>query len=213
MPLNARGLTFGYTRDTPILRGLSLTVEPGESVSVMAPSGAGKSTLLALLGGLLQPWEGEVELTVGADGAARTLVAWVFQRPRLMTHRTALDNVTIAALAQGYDRREAEARARTALGEFGVAALAGRRARHISGGEAQRVALARAAVASPALVLADEPTANLDRTSADAVAATLLRGYRRSAVVMVTHDPRIAAAATRQLELIGGDLVPMETNP
>ena len=213
MPLSARDLTFGYTRGTPILRGLSLTVEAGESVSVMAPSGTGKSTLLALLGGLLQPWEGEVELTVGVDGATRSLVAWVFQRPRLMMYRTALDNVTIAALAQGFNRSEAEARARTALDDFGVATLAGRRAREISGGEAQRVALARAAVGEPALVLADEPTANLDRTSADAVAATLLKGYRRSAVVMVTHDPRIAAAATRQLELVGGDLVPMARNP
>ncbi len=207
MSLTARGVTFGYARDEPLLRDVELHVDDGRSAVVMGPSGSGKSTLLSLLGGLRRPAAGSV--TIGGPTGERTRprLSWVFQSMHLIGARTVLDNVAVAALSLGFPRRASEDRARTALDRFGVGTLAARRQSTLSGGQAQRVALARAAVGEPLVVLADEPTANLDRRTADAVLAVLFSGFPTSALVVTTHDPAVAAAGSAAYDLLDGALV------
>lgn len=205
MSLTALGLRFAYANGDLLLDGLDLSVATGSSVSITAPSGTGKSTLLAVLGGLRRPLAGSVRIDPDPE-ANRPEVAWVFQAMHLLGRRTALDNVALGALARGSTRPEAEERALGELDRFGVAHLARRGQRSISGGESQRVALARAAVADPLVVLADEPTANLDRRNADRVIDVLMTGFPRAALVVATHDPAVAAAAGVSFELAGGRL-------
>ena len=202
--LVAEGLGFRFAGGPVLIVHLSLRVDAGESVAVMAPSGTGKTTLLTLLGGLRRPDSG----TVTIDGLAPHpgLVSWVFQRMALLTERTVLDNVAIPSLARGARRSEAEDRARDALVAFGVDEFAARRARDISGGQAQRVAMARAAAVRTPLVLMDEPTANLDRATADGVIEVMLGGFLHAAVVVATHDPAVAARADRVYQLDRGRL-------
>jgi ABC-type lipoprotein export system ATPase subunit len=165
----------------------------------MAPSGVGKTTLLAVLGGLLKPQSGSVVIRVAESNQERfpsdVTVSWVFQEMNLLTARTALDNVAIAAMARGHRRREAELLAFEALDQFGVGDLAQRRLLSLSGGQSQRIALARAVVGEPMLVLADEPTAKLDHKTAMAVAESLTKGFPQAPVVVATHDRAVADLA------------------
>jgi tungstate transport system ATP-binding protein len=187
LPLSLRGLSFtaGGRR---LLGPLETSVAaPGVSV-ILGPNGAGKSLLLRLLHGLLPPSAGALDWNGAAPAAARRRQAFVFQRP-LLLRRSALRNVTYALALAGVPRRQRRPRALAALQAAGVAGLAQRPARVLSGGEQQRVALARALATEPAVVLLDEATANLDPAATRAVEAVVLRlradGVK---VIMATHD-------------------------
>ncbi|MDR0593442.1 MAG: ATP-binding cassette domain-containing protein [Bifidobacteriaceae bacterium] len=202
MSLRAVGLSFAYPHGELLLKDLDLAVPWGTSAAIMAPSGIGKSTLLAVLGGLRRPSSGFVEISPDGGPAhaspetVRPAVAWVFQSMQLLLGRTVLDNVALVGMPRGFDRARAEGLAYVELRRFGVDALAHRLVRSLSGGQRQRVALARAAMADPLVVLADEPTANLDRASALGVAEVLIGQFSRASVVVATHDPAVARLAS-----------------
>lgn len=186
-----------------LFRGLSATLEPGEIHALVGPSGSGKSTLLSLLAGWLQPLEGSM------DAQGITAVSWVFQGAHGMARRTVLDHVSHPFLCRGHRRHEADQRASALLQTFGLGHLVGRAFFELSGGEAQRLMFARAIAAEPDLLLIDEPTAQLDRSTASRVneVVSALASPRRI-VVVATHDPRTQAACTRTIDLAqhrGGD--------
>ena len=197
----------------PILRGIDFSVKRGEAVAVLGPSGAGKSTLLAVIAGLERPDQGTVKVAgedltpLDEDGLAlvrRRAIGIVFQSFRLIPTMTALENVAVPLELAG--RRDAFAVARSALESVGLS----HRLRHfpsqLSGGEQQRTALARAFATRPAVLLADEPTGNLDRATGAQV-IDLLFGLRNDAattLVLVTHDPAIAARCDRIVQIAEG---------
>jgi putative ABC transport system ATP-binding protein len=218
--LEARGLGKTYaTGEVPVeaLRGVDLAVEPGEFVSVMGASGCGKSTLLHLLGGLDRPTTGEVWLSgrrVDRLGEAqwsvlrRTQIGFVFQFFNLIGNLTAADNVELPALLAGESPGEARRRRQALLAELGLADKATAVPARLSGGQQQRVALARALVNRPTVLLADEPTGNLDSGSAREVLALLQRlNEGGQTIVLVTHDPRVAATADRVVTMRDGRIV------
>ena len=200
------------------LKGVSLSIDEGDFVAVMGPSGCGKSTLLQLLGGLDRPDSGRIKLgaeeLTALDDDALTLVrrrriGFVFQFFNLVPVMTALENVALPLTLDGTNVKDANDRARSWLERLGL----GDRLHHLpdqlSGGQQQRMAIARALVTEPVLVLADEPTGNLDSKAADDTAALLrsLSDQHGRTVLMVTHDPRIAACARRLVFLKDGQLV------
>jgi putative ABC transport system ATP-binding protein len=198
----------------PAVRGVSLNVERGEFVAVTGPSGAGKSTLLHLLGGLVHPDQGELHLDgrrVDRLGEAAWAVlrrrhyGIVFQSGNLLSNLTVADNVELPALLTGVPSRTARARRHELLGELGLANKAASGPSSLSGGERQRVALARALVNDPDILLADEPTGNLDSRSTREVLA-LISSYHRPdrTVVLVTHDAQVASSADRVISLFDG---------
>src|SRR5205814_3986734 len=196
-----------------ILNGVDLEVQAGEVVAVLGRSGSGKSTLLHLLGGLDRPDAGRITLA-GHDitrqsprALARTRlrhVGFVFQSFHLIEELSGEENVLLPARLPGAGR-DGERRARRLIGELGLIEIAGRRPHELSGGEQQRLAIARALVNDPELVLADEPTGNLDQDNGAMVLA-LLRNLHDRAVVLVTHEPEAAAIADRVLHLRDGRL-------
>ena len=224
--VRARGLTRRYRdgrHERLALAGVDLDVRPGEYVVVFGRSGAGKTTLLNLLGGLDRPDEGTVELD-GADldgialgglgrdrlaGLRRDRIGFVFQTFGLLAELTAAENVEVPLRLRRTPADERDARVRAALELVGL----GLRGRHfpeqLSGGEQQRVAVARALVAEPPLVLADEPTSQLDAANSHAIAALLreLVDTRGLTAVVATHDPIVVAAADRTIELDDGRVV------
>jgi len=194
-----------------VLDALSMVVEPGEMVAVVGPSGSGKSSLLAVLGGLEPPDAG----TVSLDGAAlrvgdpiqRRRFGLVLQGYGLLTLLTAAENVEIALQARGVFGQEARLLAGDALTELGIGTMTGKLVEKLSGGQQQRVAIARALVTSPDVVLADEPTAELDHGSQDVVIAALRAAADGGAtVVIATHDPDVAAECDRALRFHEGQL-------
>lgn len=200
-----------------VLRGLDLQVSRGDSVAIVGPSGAGKSTLLHLLGALDRPTRGEVrlagrrvdELDDASLAALRNrFVGFVFQFHHLLRDFSALENVMIPQLVAGVPRERAEARARTLLDQVGLAARAGHRPRKLSGGERQRVAVARALANEPPLLLADEPSGNLDIEASERLHDLVFELVERhgSALVVVTHSRSLAARARRTLKLESGTL-------
>jgi ABC-type lipoprotein export system ATPase subunit len=216
--LEARGIvkSLGSGRaEQRILDGVDLEVQAGEVVAVLGRSGSGKSTLLHLLGGLDRADAGRIVLA-GQDitsqsqrALARTRlrhVGFVFQAFHLIEELSGEENVLMPARLPGAGR-DGERRARRLIGELGLTEIAGRRPHELSGGEQQRLAIARALVNDPELVLADEPTGNLDQENGATVLA-LLRNLHRRAVVIVTHEPEAASIADRVLHLAGGKLVP-----
>ena len=209
--LEARGITktVGSGRGARrVLAGVSLEVDAGEVVAILGRSGSGKSTLLYLLGGLDRPDAGTITLAgralTGASPRALARarlrhVGFVFQSFHLIEELSGEENVLLPARLPGA-RRGGEARARRLIAELGLAGIADRRPHELSGGEQQRFAIARALVNDPELVLADEPTGNLDQENGATVLA-LLHGLTDRAVVIVTHEPDAAAIANRVLHL------------
>ncbi|PFG41780.1 putative ABC transport system ATP-binding protein [Isoptericola jiangsuensis] len=194
--VRTRGLGHRFAGTATLFAGLDLTLHPGEVVALVGPSGSGKSTLLSIVAGWEEPAEGSVE-RVGIER-----VGWVFQNPHGVARRTALDHVVLPLLARGRTRADAEAEAREVMDVFDLAAAAPRPFRALSGGEAQRLMLARAVATAPDLLLVDEPTAQLDRSTADTVNAVLAQVARADAVVLVaTHDASTRDACTRVVDL------------
>jgi putative ABC transport system ATP-binding protein len=219
--IQARGVGKSYRRgseEIQVLRGLNLDIDAGEFVAFMGPSGSGKTTLLNLLGGLDQPTLGTV--TIGnreiTKLSRRELAAWrarhvgfVFQLYNLLPVLTAFQNVELPLLLTSLSRAKRRERVETALRIVGLQDRMHHYPRQLSGGQEQRVAIARAIVTAPEVLLCDEPTGDLDRTSADTVLdlLSILATEHRTTVLMVTHDPRAAERATTTLHLEKGVLI------
>ncbi|HET9615228.1 MAG TPA: ABC transporter ATP-binding protein [Candidatus Limnocylindrales bacterium] len=198
------------------LRDVSMAVAPGEFVAIVGPSGSGKSTMMNIVGCLDRPTAGIYRLAgtpvaeLSDDGLARLrsrTIGFVFQSYNLLPRTTALDNVATPLLYQGIGRRERVARATAALQRLGLGDRLQHEPSQLSGGQQQRVAVARAIVTDPALILADEPTGNLDSASGLEVLALLreLHAAGRT-IVLITHDPEVAASAPRRLHIRDGQL-------
>jgi len=199
------------------VRNVSMAVEEGEFVALVGPSGSGKTTMMSIIGCLDRPTTGTYQLagTAVAEldddrlAAIRSrTIGFVFQQFNLLPRTSALDNVATPLLYQGVGRKERQARAGAALERLGLGDRLGHEPTELSGGDQQRVAVARAIVTNPALLLADEPTGNLDtHTGRDVL--EVLRGLHDDGrtIVLITHDPSVAAAAQRQVHLRDGMVV------
>ena len=218
--LRTQGLRKDYGREASLVHavdGADLTVAPGETVAIMGPSGCGKSTLLYLLGGLDRPTAGEIwldgqDITRMSERALarlrRDAVGFVFQAFHLMDELTAVENVELPALLAGRSPRTARRRAEELLERVGLANRARFLPTALSGGQRQRVAVARALVADPAVVLADEPTGNLDSASTRDVLQLFDHLHRAGqTLVIVTHDVQVAATADRMISMSDGAFI------
>lgn len=201
------------------IQNLSFQIESGEFISLMGPSGSGKTTLLNLIAGIDSPTSGT--LNVGSQSLHqmsrdeltkwRSLqVGYVFQLYHLMPVLTAYENVELPLLLHNYNKRERREKVQSALEQVGLSDRQEHFPKELSGGQEQRVAIARALVAEPLLIVADEPTGDLDRDSADEILDLLekLSAEENKTIVMVTHDPKAAQRAKRCLELEKGKLIP-----
>jgi putative ABC transport system ATP-binding protein len=218
--LRTVGLTKVFRGDrvsVPALRGVDLGLHHGEFAAIIGPSGSGKSTLLHMVGGLEPPTSGEIWLNgERVDGLTqarwamlrRRHIGFVFQFFNLVSNMTVADNVELAALMGGATRRQARRRREELLTELGLEAKADAAPARLSGGEQQRVALARAMANRPSLLLADEPTGNLDSAASQAVLRLLATAHGDGqAVLLVTHDARVASAADRVISLFDGTVI------
>ncbi|WP_194164869.1 ABC transporter ATP-binding protein [Pseudactinotalea sp. HY160] len=184
-----------------VLDDVSLTVNAGEFIALLGPSGAGKTTLLGILGGLTTPNAAGAVLV----GAGRPRISWAFQSAPSLLQRSALENVALGGLARGLDRDAAVHSAASTLERFGLADKMSARVRLLSGGERQRVSLARALESGAEILLADEPTASLDRSASDGVVDAMVDLTRdRVAVVVATHDPYVAGCADVRIAIRDG---------
>lgn len=221
MTLQVANLTKTYNAGKPnevrVLQGVSLNVSPGEVVALVAPSGAGKSTLLHIAGLLDTPDTGSVAIE-GTDmtklpdrkrtAVRRSAVGFIYQFHHLLPEFTALENIVLPQMANGVSDKPAADRAMALLDRVGIAERASHRPAALSGGEQQRVAFCRALANEPSLLLADEPTGNLDPDTSDRVFDTLMRLVRETglAAVIATHNLELAARMDRQVRLTNGVL-------
>ena len=218
-----QGIRKSYGVDTPVatevLHGIDVRLDEGEFVALVGPSGSGKSTLLNIIGLLERPSAGRLVIAGRDTGALDEAdltglrgrsIGFIFQFHHLLPGFTALENVMMPAIIErGLGDAQAEARARGLLARVGLADALTKRPSQLSGGMQQRVAIARALALAPRLILADEPTGNLDTKSADEVFDLLLEFNRatRAACLVVTHDLRLAARCQRRIEIVDGALV------
>ena len=224
--IKAQGLTKRFrkgTQEIVPLRDISFTVETAEFISLMGPSGSGKTTLLNLLSGIDSPSGGTLDIAGYAlhEMNREELTQWrskqvgyIFQLYHLMPVLTAFENVELPLLLQDLSKSERKTRVETAINQVGLLDRMEHFPHELSGGQEQRVAIARALVANPPLIVADEPTGDLDRDSADEI-LQLLEGLSKNqgkTIVMVTHDPKAADRATRCLELEKGILLSRAEN-
>jgi ABC-type lipoprotein export system ATPase subunit len=219
--LSARGVHKTYflgQRSLEVLRGVDLEMRRGDFVALRGASGAGKSTLLHLLGGLDAPNQGEVWLagrnlaTLGRGDLARLRnreVGFIFQAYYLLPELDALENVCLPARMARTAAAQAEARGRELLARVGLKERLEHKPYELSGGEQQRVAIARALINEPDLILADEPTGNLDSHTGEEIIELLcaLRTEKKTTLIMATHDARVAARAPKAVELVDGQIV------
>ena len=215
--VSLRGVSRTYDMGhvtVPALQSVDLDVQRGEFLAIVGPSGSGKSTMMNIVGCLDRPTEGTYRLAgtpvedLDDDGLAKVrsrTIGFVFQSYNLLPRTTALDNVATPLLYQGVGRSERVRRARVALERLGLGDRADHEPTELSGGQQQRVAVARAIVTEPALILADEPTGNLD-SHAGAEVIALLRELHRAGrtIVLITHDQEVARSADRQIHLLDG---------
>jgi lipoprotein-releasing system ATP-binding protein len=220
--VRARGVSKSYrdgARRTEVLRGIDLDLEPGELTAIVGPSGAGKSTLLHLLGGLDVADGGEIEVAghrldrldaTELAGFRNRTIGFVFQFQELLPDFTALENVMLPGRIAGRDPAELERRAGELLAEVDMTPRRDRFPSQLSGGERQRVALCRALLLEPPLLLADEPTGNLDPAAGERVFDLMIRLQKRrgTTALVVTHNPDLARRCGRLLRLEGGVLRP-----
>jgi putative ABC transport system ATP-binding protein len=216
--IRCRGVEKTYRQGTvevPAVRGVDLVVTAGDFATLSGPSGSGKTTLLSLMGGLDRPTQGEI--VVGGQSLAGLSpaqladlrlrkIGFVFQSYSLVPVLSAVENVELVLRLMGTPRAEREARAREVLAQVGLAGLEARRPSRLSGGQQQRVAVARALAARPAIVLADEPTANLDSKTAEDLIALMaeLNAASGMTFLIATHDARVIAHSRRRIEMIDG---------
>jgi putative ABC transport system ATP-binding protein len=199
------------------LNDINLTVQPAQYLSIMGPSGSGKSTLLNILGLLDRPDQGTYRLqgddttTLDDDAQAavrRYKIGFIFQFFHLVPRLTAAENIALPMVLAGVPADRRKQRVEGALERFGLAERAGHRPDQLSGGQRQRVAIARATIMEPAIILADEPTGNLDRASGSEVIETIESLNRDGmTVVMVTHDPDMGRRASRRIRMVDGEIV------
>jgi lipoprotein-releasing system ATP-binding protein len=219
--LRASGLKKSYSRnnaEVAVLKGIDLDIFEGDFITIMGPSGAGKSTLLHLLGMLDSPTEGTI-LFRGRDvrefneeelcGFRNEEVGFIFQFYHLLQDFDVIENIMMPLLIKRMNRREALRKAETFLEIMGLKERRDHKPGELSGGEQQRVAIARALVNEPKIILADEPTGNLDRKTGREVLDYILHitGRLSSTLVLVTHDPEIGAVGSRRLTMVDGELV------
>lgn len=211
MRLTARAVRHRYAADRAyVLDGVDLDVCRGETVAITGPSGSGKTTLLALLGGLLAVQDGQIALVddLGRQYATKTGVAWVPQTVNVLADRTVADNVCLGSFQAGMDRRRAMVAATRWLRLVGLDERMHDPVRVLSGGEVQRVVIARALASRRPVLLADEPTGQLDATTTESVLKVLFDRTHSRGVVVVTHDPDVARRCDRVLMLRDGRLRP-----
>jgi len=202
-----------------VLNGINVEINEGEVVAIVGPSGAGKSTLLHLIGTLDKPTSGEISIDgenvfkLSGNELAHfrnTKIGFIFQFHHLLPEFTALENVCIAAMISGGSMKSVEQKAKLLLEEVGLADRLHHKPSELSGGEAQRVAIARALINSPKVVLADEPTGNLDTHNSDDIMEIMfdLRKKYQKTFVIVTHNEKFAAMTDRTLKMVDGNMVP-----
>lgn len=209
-----RSVTFAYAKGPMVIADASLVVQQGQSVCLWGPSGSGKSTLLALVGGVIRPQSGDVTVRgrrANSTSWADVCAAWVAQSPTVFPRLTAAQNVAMGAILRGSAPGSAIARAVGLLDALGMGDLANQRARELSGGQAQRVTIARALAAGPDLLLADEPTGQLDRTATAHACEVMLAPAPGTAVVVASHDKDVADRCDRIVTICDGRV--HETRP